>query len=460
MPSGPKIVTGPITNFSVTNATTSTTRSVSISWGKPASKYFAGTMIRYKTGGYPTSVSDGALAYNGTGNSVSITTLKGGEIYYFRAFPYAKNKSGTKTVYNTTTTGQQASLDTLNNPVTLSLTNVSTNALTVNWTSNNDSNRAIYIRYKAGSYPTSYSDGTGAYTNWDINAGSVNVTGLASGTAYYFKAFTHNSSGAWVTYDSNIANTKVHVPAGSVEFTSSGYWTCPAGVTKATLFCVGGGAAGSPYVADATTVYASAGGNGGYTKTVWNAPVTPGTSYPVVIGAGGNAQASTGSNGYGGFYTTEGTKNFNAASGGATSIGGSLCTAAGGEGIQVQTGTVKYIIVGKGGSGGGGMNGAGGSNGSNGVGTNSGLGQGTTTRGFADVNNAHLFSGGGGGGGIGSANDGPGGAGGGANGSHGGYGISASANTGGGGGGTNVGIYNYQAGSGGSGFAAIYWPEQ
>ena len=41
------------------------------------------------------------------------------------------------------------------------------------------------------------------------------------------------------------ANLTMPVPSGSKTFTSSGTFTVPAGVTKLTVFCVGGGGSGN-----------------------------------------------------------------------------------------------------------------------------------------------------------------------------------------------------------------------
>ena len=65
-----------------------------------------------------------------------------------------------------------------------------------------------------------------------------------------------------------------------VTFLDTGAWTCPAGVTNVqALVVAGGGSGGSPY-----------GGGGGAGGLIYNTsyPVTPGQTYPVVVGAGGS----------------------------------------------------------------------------------------------------------------------------------------------------------------------------
>lgn len=66
--------------------------------------------------------------------------------------------------------------------------------------------------------------------------------------------------------------------ANQQYFTTSGNWTVPAGVTKATVTCVGGGAQN--------------GSGGGYIKRTVS--VTPGASISVTVGAGGVSSATVG----------------------------------------------------------------------------------------------------------------------------------------------------------------------
>lgn len=78
-------------------------------------------------------------------------------------------------------------------------------------------------------------------------------------------------------------------------FTSSGTWTCPAGVTLAKITVTGSGASGGT-----SSTTASVAGAAGGTSIKW-ATVTPGAAYTVTIGAGGVASGagsnSTGASG-------------------------------------------------------------------------------------------------------------------------------------------------------------------
>jgi hypothetical protein len=110
---------------------------------------------------------------------------------------------------------------------------------------------------------------------------------------------------------------------GAVSFTSSGTWTCPAGVTRVFLWGTGGGGGGGGYAA--STFVGGAGGTSGR----WGllaVDVVPSTVYSVTIGAAGI-----------GVVGASGT------AGGSTTFG-SLATFAGGAGGSIAV----YSTVGGG----------------------------------------------------------------------------------------------------------------
>jgi hypothetical protein len=103
------------------------------------------------------------------------------------------------------------------------------------------------------------------------------------------------------------------------EFTSSGTWTAPTGVTTAEIFIVGGGGGGGGGYGAFTNYFLPTGGGGGGAVVKKTVAVSPGTGYSVTIGsggAGGTATATTVTNG---------------GNGGNSSFG-SLATAFGGTG--------------------------------------------------------------------------------------------------------------------------------
>jgi hypothetical protein len=102
--------------------------------------------------------------------------------------------------------------------------------------------------------------------------------------------------------------------------TTSGTWTCPAGVTSIKVACwgAGGGGAGS---GSSPNLYTGGGGAGGNYAVNNSITVVPGTVYNVTIGAGGTAGPSSGNtNGSAGGTTSFSTILF--ASGGTGGVGG------------------------------------------------------------------------------------------------------------------------------------------
>ncbi len=346
----------------------------------------------------------------------------------------------------------------------------------------------VIIVGKTGAYPTSISDGTRWYKGSGNNTAangtsSATVGGFALNTQYYFRAFSYalKSNAEWVHATSYTATAKT--VRGQQNFTASGTFTVPAGVRSIDIFCVGGGAAGSPGKDNGSPYYGGAGGGSGYTATKKAYAVTPGQTFAVTVGAGGKS--------------FNGSNSEKTGHGSATSFGSVLSANGGRTGYERRMSGSSYYTDsntygGNGGSGGGtgavGTNGvryggAGGSDGANGgaaynsngtQNANGGIGQGTTTRAFGESSGT-LYAGAGGGGtqnssGYSSGNGGAGGGG------KGGYAtvkseedntynfykpVDGTANTGGGGGGGHdtsvIAITHYQGGNGGSGICIVRW---
>jgi len=59
---------------------------VGLTWTNPGATDYAETVVRRKTGSYPTSPTDGTAVYSGTGESTTATGLTNGTTYYFAAW--------------------------------------------------------------------------------------------------------------------------------------------------------------------------------------------------------------------------------------------------------------------------------------------------------------------------------------------------------------------------------------
>ncbi len=160
--------------------------------------------------------------------------------------------------------------------------------------------------------------------------------------------------------------------AQTYTFSTSGTWTCPAGVTTITVQCWGAGGAGGSANITGTQVGAG-GGGGGYTEKTYT--VVPGTVYPVTVGIGGIGDATnTGAAAAGGnsLFNNDNTTIARGGLGGyanggtaGTGQNDSTQNAIGGNG---STGSVLTLISGAGGGGAGQNN-----NGGNAIGATGGL---------------------------------------------------------------------------------------
>lgn len=93
--------------------------------------------------------------------------------------------------------------------------------------------------------------------------------------------------------------TKFPLPTNrTVDFTSSGTWTCPAGVYSAEFLVVGAGGGGGGTDCSVNTRSAAGGGGGGGAVKYGTLAVTPGSTYTITVGAGGaGGNALAGANG-------------------------------------------------------------------------------------------------------------------------------------------------------------------
>jgi hypothetical protein len=248
--------------------------------------------------------------------------------------------------------------------------------------------------------------------------------------------------------------------AGQQAFTTPGTytWVAPAGVTSISVVSVGGGAAAAIFGSGTGGSPRTVGGAGGALAYKNNISVVPGTSYTVVVGAGGQSDQANGSDS----WIAVGGTIYAGARGGGTATPGTYNdatnTALGGVPFGTYDGGGNGGVAGVGNSntGGGGAGGytgngnsetggAGGSGYGNGANASGGGGVGILGQSASGANSTDVTVGGGGGSG-------------GANGFGAAGGISGGGGKYGGGGGQNDEGSKTTAVLGGDGAVRIIWP--
>lgn len=299
--------------------------------------------------------------------------------------------------------------------------------------------------------------------------GAYSSDGSTSWTAYPLVPYP-NVGAEFNTYDMADNGSGLGVAAcargylPSTSATAQQTWTCPLDVTQVQVFAVGGGGAGGHIPSSV----GSGGGGGGGAVVTRVLQVTPGATYNINIGAGGQA-VRAGSGGNGGatqfIHADSGLVLVQALGGGGGGVAGSAgsnggCGGGGGSGLASQQGagggggalgpgqswvpgSSTATGVNRGGLG---TQGGGGGNGqSNATGSNIGGDGGLAVNGY-----------GGGGGGSGSSQMGSmSGANAGRGGSNGGPNYNALPFWGGGGGGSNA--QSWPGGYGGCGYLRLDW---
>lgn len=188
---------------------------INLSWTKgetPIDGTTYNTVIIYKKGTVPTSLTDGTIAYNGTASYANLTGLDNGTYYRFKAWSYKENDTtGASSFSDLNITTNQFSRPG-NGSVTFSSS--TNNKITINFEKGDNATRSIVIRNASGwsNYPTTKTNGTEIYNG--TLEGDFEDTGLHFNTTYYYSIFSYSSSSGYYStgYDTASGTTQYGQP--------------------------------------------------------------------------------------------------------------------------------------------------------------------------------------------------------------------------------------------------------
>jgi len=233
-------------------------------------------------------------------------------------------------------------------------------------------------------------------------SGTFTITSIADYTAEGSETFSIKIRRGTTSSDALVATSNTATLAdtsntnviGQDIFTSTQLWTCPANVTLVSVVCIGGGGG-----AAGNTGPGGGGGGGGALAWMNNIAVTPGNTYTASVGGGGggvngNSQAGHGGNSqFGGDSQTVSAQGGRGANGNSGGNGGVVLTGSGGSGGD--GGDANGGGGGGGGGGAGGYSGAGGGGGNSSGGNNGASGTGGGGGGGRAENGSNSYNGGG-----------------------------------------------------------------
>ena len=185
-------VPGPVTNLTASAGD----QQVTLSWTNPTDPDVTGAMVRYKTTGYPLSLSDGTLLVDklnspGANDSFAHAGIANGTTCYYSVFAHDAEPN-----YSTAAQAQATPLD-IWAPATV--TNFAAIAadgqVQLSWTNPATADfAATTIRCKTTGYPTGPTDGMPVCSRATLPGSSdtYSHSGLTNGALYYYAAFAYD----------------------------------------------------------------------------------------------------------------------------------------------------------------------------------------------------------------------------------------------------------------------------
>lgn len=204
---------------------------IELTWSKGTGAEI--TEIRYDTSAYPADNTSGTLGYWGTLETVNLTSLSAGQVYYIRAWAFNTDNitlisDGYAQVTDYTLPG---------NPSGLVLSGPDCESMTANWTAGAGADKSM-VRWKEGSYPADETDGTQGY--FDTSNGT-SITGLPDNAAIYVAVFGYDTDSGYYSAGSSQATENTTASANPAVTTDNAtnitHAAARLNVTLASLTC-------------------------------------------------------------------------------------------------------------------------------------------------------------------------------------------------------------------------------
>lgn len=247
---------------------------ITVSWTNPISDFLAGIAVVYNDDHMPEKPSDGTKVDAGLVETVDLTGLTNGTLYYIRIFPYNEKKQ-----YQTLIDGSTTSATPNAGPAQVTNLQVTGTGSSPVLTWVNPVDDPMYketvVVQKVGSAPTSITDGTEIYRGIGE---TVTATDLVRLEEYYWAVFTVDEDGS---YRSPVLSEMYSYdfpgePTGYSEIekiSSSKTWTAPEDGWFKFIGLAAGGKAGSNDIGtyiERKIAGGGGGGSGGITVSVFS----------------------------------------------------------------------------------------------------------------------------------------------------------------------------------------------
>lgn len=236
---------------------------ITVSWSNPVSEYLAGIAVVYNDDHMPEKPSDGTKVDAGLAETVNLTGLTNGTLYYIRVFPYNEKKQ-----YQTLIDGATTSATPNIGPAQVTNFQVtgSGSSPVLSWVNPTDDPlyKETVVVQKVGSAPTSIADGTEIYRGTGT---TVTASGLVRLEEYYFAVFTIDEAGShrspvvseMYSYDFPSEPTSY---SDLIMVASTQTWTAPEDGYFRFIVC-GRGGDGGGYPNSNGSIYGGGGGGAG-----------------------------------------------------------------------------------------------------------------------------------------------------------------------------------------------------